>query len=179
LDAETYYAFYKRHWQMSATRTMRRVDRQRGFPGAAEQVDPFNQYLFDEGMKVLAADYIIELEWLQQLGRTLAQWQYERGYDAWLTPTLGRPPVPLSWFTPNGLSSAAIYDRFMEFLPFTPFANLSGQPAISLPLFWNEDGLPVGVHFTSHHAAEALLLRLCGQLEQARPWLDRMPRVHA
>jgi amidase len=178
-DAETYYAYYKRHWQMSATRTLRRVDRQRGCPCAVDEVDPFNRYLFEEGMKVLAADYIVELEWLQQLGRLFAAWQLERGYDTWLTPTLGCPPAPLGWFTPGEVSAAAIYDRFMEFLPFTPFANLSGQPAISLPLFWNAQGLPIGVHFTGHYGDEATLLRLAGQLERARPWIDKRPPLSA
>lgn len=174
-QAETYVAYYKRHWQMSTTRTIRRIDRQRG-GSAVEQVDPFNRHLFEEGIRVLAADYIVELEWLQQLGRTFNRWQEEGGFDVWLTPTLGRPPVPHGWFTPGpNLPATAVYDRFMEFLPFTPFANLSGQPAISLPLSWTDDGLPVGVHFTAHYGEEATLLRLSSQIEEAQPWMSRIP----
>ena len=63
----------------------------------------------------------------------------------------------------------------MAFLPFTPFANLSGQPAISLPLFWSGAGLPIGTHFTGRYGDEATLLRLAGQLERARPWIGRKP----
>jgi amidase len=175
IDAETYTAYYKRHWQMSVTRSLRRIDRQSG-GRAVEQAEPFNQYLFHEGMKVSAADYIIELEWLQQLGRQLARWQHEAGYDLWLTPTLGRPPVALGWFTPTGeLAPAVIYDRFMDFLPFTPFANLSGQPAISLPLYRNGQNLPIGVHFAAPYGGEAILLSLSAQLEAARPWLAVRP----
>ncbi|HLA18228.1 MAG TPA: amidase family protein, partial [Dehalococcoidia bacterium] len=69
--------------------------------------------------------------------------------------------------------------RAVPFVPFTPLANATGQPAISVPLFWNDDGLPVGSHFVARFGDEATLFRLAAQLEQARPWADRRPPVSA
>jgi amidase len=67
----------------------------------------------------------------------------------------------------------------MDSIPFTPVANITGQPAISLPLHWNEDGLPIGMHFLAPYGREDLLLRVASQLEAARPWHDRHPPVSA
>jgi Asp-tRNA(Asn)/Glu-tRNA(Gln) amidotransferase A subunit family amidase len=67
--------------------------------------------------------------------------------------------------------------RSALFVPFTPIFNATGQPAMSVPLFWNRDGVPIGVQFASRFGDEATLLRLAAQLEQARPWADRWPSL--
>jgi|TARA_B100001964_G_C14118229_1_gene547103 amidase len=64
-----------------------------------------------------------------------------------------------------------------DFTPWTPVFNVTGQPAMSVPLHWNPDGLPIGVHFVARFSAEATLFRLAGQLECARPWFDRLPEI--
>ena len=69
--------------------------------------------------------------------------------------------------------------RAAEFVPFTPICNMTGQPAMSVPLFWNEEGLPVGSHFIGRFGDEATLFRLAAQLEAARPWANRRPPVSA
>jgi amidase len=73
----------------------------------------------------------------------------------------------------------AYWTRLFRFIPFTPQQNLSGQPAISLPLHWTDDGLPIGVQFAGRFGDEATLLRLAAQLEQAAPWTHRIAPVHA
>jgi amidase len=179
LDGETFYKLYRRFWPLAAARSIHRVDRKRGRSGAVLEVEPFNQYLFEEGSKVSALDYILDLQWFQAATRAFGQWFLQKGYDVWLTPTLGLPPPPLGHFDAGKLGGAAVLDRFIEFLPFTPFANMTGQPAISLPLFWNEAGLPVGTQFFGRFGDETTLLQLASQLEQARPWLQRRPPVCA
>ena len=72
-----------------------------------------------------------------------------------------------------------VLERFIEFLPFTPLTNMTGQPAISLPLYWNAEGLPIGTQFAGRFGDETTLFQLAAQLEQARPWAGRRPPVCA
>ncbi|PZR15033.1 MAG: amidase [Archangium gephyra] len=121
-------------------------------------------------------------------------------YDVFLTPVLGKPPVAIGGLEPKGFEKtsqklAARFDltsalklpglvekavsRAFGFAPFTAIANVTGQPSMSVPLFWNDDGLPMGACFTARFGDEATLFRLAAQLEQARPWRNRKPGVHA
>jgi Asp-tRNA(Asn)/Glu-tRNA(Gln) amidotransferase A subunit family amidase len=100
-------------------------------------------------------------------------------YDLFLSPTLAEPPGPLGRL---GLSPANIgdYGRAIgAFSPYTALQNQTGVPAMSVPLHWNAEGLPIGVMFTAPYAREDLLFSLAGQLEAARPWADRRPPVTA
>jgi amidase len=100
-------------------------------------------------------------------------------YDIWLTPTLAEPPVPLGTFDPTPDDPLQVLTRAAAFAPFTQICNVTGQPAMSVPLCWNDAGLPVGTHFVGRFGDEATLLRLAAQLEQAQPWADRRPPVSA
>jgi amidase len=117
------------------------------------------------------------VSYMHALGRGTAAW-HASGYDLLVTPTCGKPPPPLGELVspPDdglaGFVKAAPYGLFT--LPF----NMTGQPAISLPLAWADGDLPVGVHFVARFGAEDLLLRLAAALEEARPWRDRRPQVH-
>ena len=71
----------------------------------------------------------------------------------------------------------ALADQVFEFIPYTPLFNATGQPAMSVPLHWNDEGLPIGMHFVGRYGDEATLLRLAGQLEKAHPWSDRVPPI--
>ena len=96
-----------------------------------------------------------------------------------MAPTLGEPPAPLGTFdSPPGEPLTGLF-RAAAYVPFTPPFNVTGQPAISLPLHWNEGGLPIGVQFVGRFGAEETLLSLAGQLEAAAPWADRRPPVSA
>jgi amidase len=121
-----------------------------------------------------------------------------RTHDLLLTPTLGEPPLRIGALDlPSGLQRAAagvlrtrttrllkrtgaldqIIERNLSWVPYTQLANVTGRPAISLPLHWTDDGLPMGVQFVGRLGAERLLLRLARQLELAAPWEDRRPAL--
>jgi len=100
------------------------------------------------------------------------------GYDLILSPTLSIPPVKLGSFRPvseDPMNWARLANLFCT---FTYVYNLTGQPAMSVPLFWNQDNVPIGIQFAGRFGDEARLFRLAGQLEQARPWADRRPPIH-
>jgi amidase len=120
--------------------------------------------------------------------------RFHHKYDLFLTPTLAYPPVKIGELQPKPyerfamkvvnalglgfiLKAAGLVDRMAEAslskTPFTQLANLTGQPAMSVPLHWTPDGLPVGVHFMAPFGEEATLFRLAAQLEKARPWFDK------
>jgi len=100
------------------------------------------------------------------------------GYDLLLSPTMRIPPSKLGAFelTPEDPIKWLIVTR--AFIAFTRTQNLTGQPAMSVPLFWNADNIPIGVQFAGRFGDEATLFRLAGQLEQARPWADKKPPIH-
>ena len=117
-------------------------------------------------------------EWLQVNAREVAGWWTE-GHDLLLTPTIAEPPPPLGTFDSPPDNPLHGLFRAAEVVPFTPPFNVTGQPAISLPLHWNDDGLPIGVQLVAPFGREDLLLRVAAQLEAAQPWADRRPPVHA
>jgi amidase len=96
-------------------------------------------------------------------------------YDMLLTPTLAEPPVELGVLDMMSEDLGAYTERLWRFTPFTYPFNVTGQPAMSVPLFWNDAGLPIGVHFVGRYGDEATLFRLAGELELAQPWADRRP----
>ncbi len=144
---------------------------------APEDFEPMTWALYQMGSKHSASDYLLALQWLQSFSREVARFMAD--YDAWLTPTLSEPPVPLGTFDSPADNPFAGMARAGMFVPFTPMANITGQPAMSVPLYWNEEGLPVGAHFFGRFGDEATLFRLAAELEQARPWADRRPPVSA
>jgi len=73
----------------------------------------------------------------------------------------------------------ALAEQFFSFMPYTPLFNATGQPAMSVPLYWNDAGLPIGMQFVCRYGDEATLFRLAGQLEKARPWFDCFPPICA
>jgi amidase len=97
-------------------------------------------------------------------------------YDLLLTPTLSLEPVPIGWLFEDP-DPGMQFARAAFFTPFTPPFNLTGQPAASLPLHWSDSGLPVGVQLVGAPAGEATLLRVCAQMEEARPWAERIPQI--
>jgi len=148
----------------------RRLDR----PLEPEHFEPFVWAFAERGREQTAADYLLAIQDVQHHARQISAF-YE-DHDLWLTTTLGQPPVPLGTLVYKD-DPFELRRRSARFSPYTYIANATGQPAISLPLHWTDDDLPVGLHFTARFGDEATLLRLAGQLEAARPWRDRKPGV--
>jgi amidase len=164
-------------WAATLVYNLRYWERKVGREITATDVEPLTWTLAEMGRSITAPDYIEAQHAALELGRRVDEW-HEGGYDLLLTPTLGEPPVELGTFsTPDEPLLGFI--RAATFVPYTPLANITGAPAISLPLHWNGDNLPIGVQLMSAYGREDVLLRVAGQLEQAQPWADRRPAVHA
>ena len=130
----------------------------------------------ERGRALSAADYLLALQDVQFQVRAFCE--FFNDYDLTLTTTLGSPPVPLGTMVYDG-DPFELRRRSARFSPFTYIINTTGQPAISLPLHWTPDNLPVGLHFVARYAEEATLLRLASQLELAKPWTERRPKICA
>ena len=140
-----------------------------------DEIEPRNAAHRRAGQALSAPAYLQSRAWLGMWTRRMADWW--TGHDLLLTPTLGAPPPELGWFTADGPEQEE--RRIASFIPYTAQFNMTGQPAISLPLHWTPGGLPVGVQLVAAYGREDLLVRVASQLEQAAPWADRHPPVHA
>jgi len=140
-----------------------------------EDVEPLNWAHAEAARKLSAVDYAQALAAVLQYRRSLHRW-WADGWDLLLTPTLAEPPLRIGELYENpGDNPLAASVRAGQFVTFCPPYNASGQPAISLPLHWNADGLPIGVQLVAAYGREDLLIRIASQLEVAAPWADRHP----
>jgi amidase len=164
-------------WSAGLTWTVQSLSYAVGRLPEEGELEPGTLALYEMGKNVSAPDYLLAVQYLQILGRQVAEFMYQ--YDVLLTPTLGMPPVPLGSFDATPEDAMAGMRVATAFVPFTPICNATGQPAMSVPLYWNGEGLPVGTHFIGRFGDEATLFRLAAQLEAARPWAHRRPPVCA
>ena len=130
---------------------------------------------YEIGKTITASQFLILRTQAQAMARRVAQ--FMQTYDVWLTPTLATPPVKNGILDLNERDAMKGFLPLVDYVPFTPIHNLTGQPAISLPLHWSSDGLPIGMLFSARFGDEATLYRLAGQLEEAMPWKDKRPQV--
>jgi Asp-tRNA(Asn)/Glu-tRNA(Gln) amidotransferase A subunit family amidase len=133
--------------------------------------------MIEIGRKRTAPEYLLAVQTLQIFARRIAQFMTD--YDLLLTPVLAEPPVPLGTFAPTPEDAMAGMKRSGSFAAFTAVQNMTGQPAMSVPLFWNREGLPVGVQFVARYGDEATLFRLAAQLEALQPWANKRPPLAA
>jgi len=142
-------------------------------PGREGELLPLTRYLRERGRAASAADLIFAQAYLQIIVRGALP--LVNAYDAVLSPTLALPPAPVGYF--HDQEPAENFERQKRFAPFTAIYNVTGQPAVSLPLYWTSDGLPVGVMLGGRIGEESTLISLSAQLEDARPWKDRHPPI--
>jgi amidase len=150
------------------------------------------------GRHCRAPEFSKSLNLAQLIARQIGEF-FEK-YDILLTPTLARAPVFTGELQPKGVRAVAmkllgslnagglistisgidaLAEHVFGFIPYTPLFNVTGQPAMSVPLYWNTEGLPIGMQFVGRYGDEATLLRLASQLERARPWSERIPPICA
>jgi amidase len=149
-----------------------------GRPLNEADVEPINWMQATHAEAVTSVDYARGLAAVAQFRRAVHQW-WADGWDLLLTPTLGEPPLLIGELCPPGRPATYGLRRAGEFVPFTPAFNMTGQPAISLPLHWNEAGLPIGIQLVAGYGREDVLIRVASQLEAAQPWVHRTPPENA
>jgi amidase len=163
-------------------------ERRTGFNPCEEDFEAVTWRMYQHSKKQSSSAYLMAWQDLQKCSRQFGA--FFAGYDLWLSPTLAQPPVPLGYFDYDHDSRMEHIAHLGDYTGFTLIANVTGQPAISLPLHWTPadkhstngtnvpEGLPIGIQFTGGYGDEASLLRLAAQIEQASPWAHRHPDVH-
>jgi Asp-tRNA(Asn)/Glu-tRNA(Gln) amidotransferase A subunit family amidase len=139
----------------------------------AEDVEPGTWLVGAGGAAKDAPAYVRAIKTIHATGRKLARF-LER-YDLVLTPTLATPPLELGRLSLSNPNPGESLGALFQTVGFTQLANAAGNPAMSVPLFWDADGLPIGAQFMARMNDEATLFRLAAQLEEARPWFSRRP----
>jgi len=176
LEDETLGSKFGALWSTNMGISQRRFEEQLGRPLADGELEPMNRVQADFAEHFTAVDYALALSAIAQFRRTMQSW-WQEGWDLLLTPTVAELPLKLGTIVNDPGNPMSPMRRAGEFVPFTPPFNTSGQPAISLPLEWTAEGLPVGVQLVAAYGREDVLIRIASQLEQAQPWSDRRPAI--
>ncbi len=161
-------------------------------------VEPLTYMLGLLGQATSAGDFVLMIREWDYAARAMGR--FHETYDVYLTPTVAYPPVKIGELQPKPaemllikavntmglgglLKASGIVDKLasesLSKFPFTQLANYTGQPAMSVPLYWTSEGLPCGSQFVGRFGDEATLFRLAAQLEKEQPWFDRRPPVYA
>ena len=144
----------------------------------SSDMDCDNWAVTEMGKNVTATQYLAAVESIHQHIRNIAAW-WESGYDLLVTPAIPEPPPLLGELIPDPDQPLKGFMRSGLLTPFMVPFNMTGQPAISLPLCMSEDGLPIGIQFVAGFGKEDVLFRIASQLEDTMPWRDRFPKIHA
>jgi amidase len=175
---EGYIENFIKIWTAGTGEEIHTYGRIRGRPLDTSKLEPLTQQMVEIASGFSAVDYLRSLEYLQRLARRIVGFWSD--YDVLLTPTLAQPPIPIGALRPKeGEEPIKMLENSAGFVPLTPIFNVTGQPAISLPLSTSPDGLPIGVQLVGPPAGEELLLSLAAQVEAARPWANRRPELVA
>jgi amidase len=149
-----------------------------GQPIGPDDVEPYTWAFAEIGRACSGPQFLRGLAQVQSTARRICSW-WDGGFDLLVTPTTATPPFELGYLaSPPDDPLAPLY-RAAAIMPYTGPFNFTGQPAVSLPLHWTSDGLPVGVQLAAAYGRDDVLLRVAAQLEQARPWAGRVPPIHA
>lgn len=166
-------------WSAGCAWTIDDWARRTGLEPRKEMFEHLTWALREMGLNHRAPALLIALQDLQSISRQIARWFHEGNWDVVLMPTIAEPPVQLGAFDSPPENPLLGMVRAASFVPFTPLFNVTGQPAMNVPVYWNNDGLPIGVQFGARFGDEATLFRLASQLEEACPWAENLPPVFA
>lgn len=163
------------HWMSVMAVAVEQRAREIGRPPRPDELEAITWKAWQDGRAMSLMSYLDMRRQGEAASRAIAS--EFRNFDLLLTPGIGQPPARIGELDSrtHGFDFESYARRAYAFCPFTELFNLTGQPAISLPLHWNADGLPIGVQFVARYGEEALLFRLASALEEARPWRDRHP----
>jgi amidase len=163
-------------WSTSMGVGLRRFEEQLGRSLTEDEFEPMNRVQAEIAAHFTAVDYALAFSAATHFRRSLQAWWAE-GWDLLLTPTVAELPLPLGAIANNPDHPMDATERAYQFIPFTPPFNMSGQPAINVPVEWTDAGLPVGIQLVAAYGREDVLLRVASQLEAAKPWAQRRPEV--
>jgi amidase len=155
------------------------VERLAGRTATADDFEPLTWAYAEIGRAVTGPQYVAALHGAHAWSRRVAGWWPDHGFDLLLTPTMASPPPPLGYLVPPADNPLEGAGRATEFAAFTAPFNVTGQPAMSVPLHSSSDGLPIGVQLVAAAQREDVLLRVAAQLEAARPWAGKRPPISA
>ncbi|MBK5502501.1 amidase [Peribacillus sp. TH14] len=164
-----------RLWTSNLANMMDNVAQFLGKNPSEENLEATSWACYQHGKSMTAVELLQALDIMNMVSRTIGD--FFKDYDVLLTPTTGQPPLLLGQLNANapGVSAEQWTEQIFTYAPFTNVFNTTGQPAISLPLAWSHNGLPIGMQFAGRFGEEATLLKLARQIEEARPWKDHRP----
>jgi amidase len=175
---EGYVENFVKVWVGATEDELHTFERWLGEPLDRSQLEPLTAQMAEISAALSATELLGAMDYLRRLSRVALQFWVD--HDVLVTPTLAKPPIEIGALRPaEGEPPIQMLMNSAAWVPFTPVFNVTGQPAISLPLHQSAGGLPVGVQFVGAPAAEETLLSLAAQLERARPWAGRRPPVAA
>ncbi|MEY4007375.1 MAG: 6-aminohexanoate-cyclic-dimer hydrolase [Gemmatimonadota bacterium] len=164
-------------WAVGCAYDARHLLAEVGLEPRADLVEPLTWALAEGGFAIDALSMLEAVAAGEAYSRRVESWWVDEGWDLLLTPTLGEPPVPHGTFDPTPEDPTAGFVRSTSFVPWTAQFNVTGQPAISVPIAENAQGLPIGVQLVGAYGREDLLLQVAAQLETAKPWAGRRPTI--
>lgn len=162
-------------WAANCAATIDWIEDITGRKTMPQDYEPLTWALYEQGEKFTSGDYLAAVKKMQNISRDVARFFLD--FDIFMTPTLGEPPLPVGEMDATPEDPLKGWRRSAKFVPFTPLCNATGQPAMSVPLFWSKQNLPIGIQFVGRYGDEATLFRLAAQLEKAMPWAQRIPPV--
>jgi amidase len=177
LDWDAFLAVETPVWAATGAHGVQALAAAAGREPSGDTLEPITLALYEHGLRVTAGELLDAIDGMNAISRRVAR--LFEDVDVLLTPTLPGPPLPIGAFRARpGESTAEIAAGWERHETFTSLFNLTGQPAISLPLHHHASGLPLGIQLVGRFGAEATLIRLAAQLEEALPWRDRLPPIH-